>query len=63
MPGKVDEKHWNSAKEAAKKEGKAKDWPYIQSIYQKMIKAVKHPGSGSKDPRSEAAFRALQADK
>jgi hypothetical protein len=33
---KEDEKLWNRAKEQARKEGRAGDWPYIMGIYKKM---------------------------
>jgi len=57
MPGThVDEKHWNMAKEQAKAEGFEKNYAYIQSIYQKMIKGA------SKDPRSAAAFEQLKKE-
>lgn len=31
-----DEKHWNKAKSLAAQQGRAKDWPYIMGIYQRM---------------------------
>jgi len=31
-----DERHWSKAKTIAAKQGRAKDWPYIMGIFQKM---------------------------
>lgn len=36
MPGKVDEAKWESAKQAAAKQGHAEDYAYISGIYKKM---------------------------
>ena len=41
MPANVvkspeDEQHWKRAKKRAAEQGRAKDWPYIMGIFQKM---------------------------
>ena len=34
---KKSEKRWNKAKKFAKKEGQKENWPYVMSIYKKMM--------------------------
>ena len=41
---KKTEDKWSKAKRAAKKQGHKEDWPYVNSIYQKMTQKYKRPG-------------------
>lgn len=41
-----DERHWKKAKALAARQGRAKDWPYIMGIFQKMTGKSMSPVTG-----------------